>query len=54
MIPYKMLLLVLQTHVESETDLDAHSYSTIEDLPKVIEQNIALVILKLEHSLCRP
>ncbi|KAG7455576.1 hypothetical protein JOB18_039481 [Solea senegalensis] len=36
------------TDVESETDVDAHA-SSIEDVPKAIEQNIASVLLKLEH-----
>lgn len=36
------------TDVESETDIDAHA-SSIEDLPRVIEQNIASILLKLEH-----
>lgn len=36
------------TDVGSETDVDAHA-SSIEDLPRVIEQNIASVLLKLEH-----
>lgn len=33
------------TDVESETDVDKHA-SSIEDLPKVIEQNNASVLLK--------
>lgn len=36
------------TDVESETDVDAH-VSSIEELPKVIEQNIASILFKLEN-----
>lgn len=41
------------TDVESEADIGVHT-SSIEELSKAIEQNIASVILKLEHILFVP
>ena len=40
--------------VESDTCIDAHGCFDTEDLPKVIEQKIASVLLKLEHILFVP
>lgn len=40
--------------IESETDFAAYGLSSIENLPEIIEQNIASVILKLEHILFVP
>lgn len=42
------------TDVESETDFAAHSLSSVEDLAKDIEENVASVLLKLEHILFVP